>query len=729
MIKGKTNSPLMKQESTPPAQSNSSTGVQVSVLVPVFNTGKCLQRCLDTLSAQDCEGIEFICVDDGSTDQSGSILDRHAASDKRFRVIHQPNGGYGKAMNLGLSAARGAYIGIVEPDDWVESDMFSRLLKLAQETNADIAKANYCIERRNLSRPNDKFRDIEDGSSFAPTELPEYVRGAPSIWSAIYRTDWLREHNIQFSETPGASFQDLGFFIRTWLAARSIALTRYAPYHYWEDNPTSSSRKMEDGAWAAFRELQLLSEVFASIPEKESLVRSHIVFRIFSTLRADYRLRIRNTVRSFLLKYSHLLNEYFPLDTLSREVFTKNEWHDLLLIYNAPLTFPRKSKTRVNTLQRIISYRKEANHHVFRLLGMTLMMKRKRPITSTAPKRTYHKFTAKITQSVPDAQNRPDVSVIVPVYNAEAFLARCLKSLTESSLQSLEIICINDGSTDSSDRILQDWAGRDSRIRIFSQKNAGVSAARNLGLQHVTGHYLAFVDADDEVTPEYLSNMYTAAVKYNADLVVCGYRQYNAQGKYKAISQPFRHFPQLSPEELMKLPASVCSHLYATKVLQPPDGTARFPLGVRYGEDTAFHYSLYPQCQSAVQIEENGYIIHYSEGSSNSKANILVFDMLDATAWLADRYRIYPHAEELTECLVRYALHTIRRIHSLGMHSMQRKAAESLRTIFQQNHITEEHFSPVRARDAAILRSILRGGHGLNFSYYFKRFKKKLRRK
>jgi glycosyltransferase involved in cell wall biosynthesis len=107
MIKGKTNSPLMKQESTPPAQSNSSTGVQVSVLVPVFNTGKCLQRCLDTLSAQDCEGIEFICVDDGSTDQSGSILDRHAASDKRFRVIHQPNGGYGKAMNLGLSAARG----------------------------------------------------------------------------------------------------------------------------------------------------------------------------------------------------------------------------------------------------------------------------------------------------------------------------------------------------------------------------------------------------------------------------------------------------------------------------------------------------------------------------------------------------------------------------------------------------------------------------------------------
>ena len=360
---------------------------------------------------------------------------------------------------------------------------------------------------------------------------------------------------------------------------------------------------------------------------------------------------------------------------------------------------------------------------------MTLMLQSKHTGTNIGTKRAYRKFTSNITQHIPGDQTRPDISIIVPIYNAEAFLDRCLKSLTESTTQSLEIICINDGSTDSSAQILQNWACRDSRIRTFSQQNAGVSAARNLGLQHVTGHYLVFVDADDEVTPDYLSNMYTAAVKYNADLVVCGYRQYNAQGIYKAISQPFKHFPQLSPAELMKLPASVCSHLYATRVLQTPNGTACFPLGVRYGEDTAFHYSLYPQCQSAVQIEENGYIIHYSEGSSNSKANILVFDMLDATAWLAEQYKIYPPASDLTECMVRYSLHTNRRIHSLGMHSMQRQAAASLRSILLKHHITEAYFSPLKAKDAAILRSILRGGHGLNFSYYFKRFKKWIKRK
>ena len=387
MIRNETDAPLMKQEATPPAQSNSCTGIQVSVLVPVYNAGKCLQRCLDTLAAQDCEGIEFICVNDGSTDKSGIMLDQQAAADKRFRVIHQANGGYGKAMNHGLSAARGTYIGIVEPDDWVESDMFSRLLKLALSTDVDIAKANYCIERKNLSRTNDKFRDIEEGSCFTPSELPEYLRGAPSIWSAIYRTDWLKDYNIRFSETPGASFQDLGFFIRTWLAARSIALTRYAPYHYWEDNPTSSSTKKEEGAWAGFREFSMLTELFSQIPEQSADIRSALVMRIFATMRADYRLRIWQTSKSFLLKYSHLLNEHFPLDTLNPEAFTKNEWHDLQLIYNTPLVFPRKSKTRVNSIQRLISYRKEANHHVFRLLGMTLIINRKYTAQPTAHKK------------------------------------------------------------------------------------------------------------------------------------------------------------------------------------------------------------------------------------------------------------------------------------------------------------------------------------------------------
>lgn len=352
--------------------------VRISVVVPVYNAAAYLQRCLDSLSAQMKESIEFVCVNDGSTDTSASILDAQAARDPRFRIVHKENEGYGKTLNTAMKIARGTYIGIVEPDDWVEADMFSHLLGLAKKTEADIIKANYTIERKNQSRPNEKFDKYEEGASLAPVNLPEYLSGAPSIWSAIYRREWLQERHIIFTETPGASFQDLGFCIRTWLAAEKIAITHKAPYHYWEDNPVSSSRRMEDGAWAAYRELSMLTKVYEDIPLDAKVIRSYLVRRIFATLRADYRLRIRETVKSFLLKYSHLLKKHFPLETLQQEIFTKNEWYDLQLIYTTPLLFPRKSRTRANFLQRVFSIRREANSRILRILGMSFILTKRK---------------------------------------------------------------------------------------------------------------------------------------------------------------------------------------------------------------------------------------------------------------------------------------------------------------------------------------------------------------
>lgn len=368
----------LQSMNTSTCTTQSDAEVKVSVVVPVYNSAAYLQRCLDSLSAQMKEGIEFVCVNDGSTDTSASILDTQAARDPRFRIIHKENEGYGKALNTAMKTARGVYIGIVEPDDWVEADMFSHLLGLAEKTGADIIKANYTIERKKISRPNEKFANYEEGACLAPANLPEYLSGAPSIWSAIYRREWLDERQIVFTETPGASFQDLGFCIRTWLSAGKIAITHKAPYHYWEDNPVSSSRRMEDGAWAAYRELSMLSKVYEGIPADAKAIRSYLVRRIFATLRADYRHRIRETVKSFLLKYSNLLKKNFPLETLQQDIFTKNEWYDLQLIYTTPLLFPRKSRTRANLLQRVFSIRREANSRILRILGMSFILPRRK---------------------------------------------------------------------------------------------------------------------------------------------------------------------------------------------------------------------------------------------------------------------------------------------------------------------------------------------------------------
>lgn len=102
----------------------------------------------------------------------------------------------------------------------------------------------------------------------------------------------------------------------------------------------------------------------------------------------------------------------------------------------------------------------------------------------------------------------PLISVIVPVYNSGQYLARCIESVLHQSFVDFELLLINDGSSDDSSSICSDYAVRDNRIRVFHQNNAGVSAARNLGIKEIRGKYLAFVDADDYVYPNYLKDLY-----------------------------------------------------------------------------------------------------------------------------------------------------------------------------------------------------------------------------
>lgn len=113
----------------------------------------------------------------------------------------------------------------------------------------------------------------------------------------------------------------------------------------------------------------------------------------------------------------------------------------------------------------------------------------------------------------------PKVSVIVPVYNVENYLKECLDSVINQTLQDLEIICINDGSTDGSLKILEEYQKRDERIQVISQKNGGLSAARNTGMNAATGEYLYFFDSDDAIAPETLKELYELCQKNKLDIV------------------------------------------------------------------------------------------------------------------------------------------------------------------------------------------------------------------
>ena len=122
------------------------------------------------------------------------------------------------------------------------------------------------------------------------------------------------------------------------------------------------------------------------------------------------------------------------------------------------------------------------------------------------------------------------LSVIIPVYNVEKYLAECLDSVCAQTLGDIEIICIDDGSTDSSLEILKEVAAKDSRLRILRQQNRGAGAARNYGIREAKGQYLFFADADDRLVPDLLEKATALAEKASADIVAFGFRRFNANG-------------------------------------------------------------------------------------------------------------------------------------------------------------------------------------------------------
>ena len=128
----------------------------------------------------------------------------------------------------------------------------------------------------------------------------------------------------------------------------------------------------------------------------------------------------------------------------------------------------------------------------------------------------------------------PKVSVIIPVYNVEKYLRECLDSVINQTLKDIEIICVNDGSTDNSLQILEEYADKDSRIKIINKDNGGVSSARNAGLDIAQGEFIGFLDSDDYLDLNFYECLYNRANETNSDIVVCEYMyrfQDNKRGK------------------------------------------------------------------------------------------------------------------------------------------------------------------------------------------------------
>ena len=212
------------------------------------------------------------------------------------------------------------------------------------------------------------------------------------------------------------------------------------------------------------------------------------------------------------------------------------------------------------------------------------------------------------------------ISLVVAVYNVESYLDACLESLTGQTLEDVEIICVNDGSTDESGAILDAWAARDGRILVVDKENGGPSSARNVGLEYVSSDYVCFPDADDRLFPDACETIVQTMDASGADVLTFGARPSDPEGTpdwlREALSPRDITYEGFSPsilfEEASRPFAWRCG--FRTELLRA--GGVRFEESLRLGEDQAFLFAAYLRSRKTVFLAERLYEYRVSrEGS------------------------------------------------------------------------------------------------------------------
>lgn len=465
----------------------------ISVVVPIYNAELYLHECLSSLKCQTYRNIEIICVNDGSTDSSLEILQNFAQNkDRRIRIINVPNGGYGKAMNLGLRAARGKYFAILEPDDYLPPNAYEILIKLAESHDLEIVRGKFCRFHTNeqgervfkpeadYKHPNKVMRPRDEHIYFYSMSL--------ATWTCLYNRDFLTKQDISYHESPGASYQDTGFFMQAFGYAERVMFTNETVYMYRTDNAASSTNTKSGKPNAMQNEFAFIKERYLSRPERWQNLQSLYLLRRMAAHRWMYNsipdAMIAEYLRSFrkeLINLQEVSRDHFkPIDKLHFEQLIVSPEH---FLRNAG-TFPGAEKV----LSQL------ANP----LYGVDLSGRSK-------PRVSY---------------SQPAVSVIVPVYSGLEHFAYLVTLLRAQTLREMEFIFIDDCGTDGSFAIAELSALDDERIKLIrNEKNSGPGHSRNMGIAAASGEYIAFVDSDDIIPLDYYEKLYQHAKKTGAVVV------------------------------------------------------------------------------------------------------------------------------------------------------------------------------------------------------------------
>lgn len=313
---------------------------KVSVLVPVYNVERYLEECLESLANQTLDDLEIVCINDGSTDGSLRILRKFASTHTNVIIVDKENAGYGAAMNDGLDVATGEYFGIVEPDDYVLPTMFEKLYQLAKEHNLDLIKSDHYEFSGASINDQCAYIPLAQSSSYYGRVIDPHVD--PSIFNlnmvtctGIYKLDLIRKVGIRYNETPGASYQDNGFWHQSFYFSHRVFFLNEAFYCYRQDNAASSTNS-RGKALAGRTEYDYIYHILRDHPQEYHTFIGIHTYRKFHNYLYNYERIEEDSKRDFLDIFSRDFQEFNARGEVDWSLFGPRQKHYLKQIIKDP---------------------------------------------------------------------------------------------------------------------------------------------------------------------------------------------------------------------------------------------------------------------------------------------------------------------------------------------------------------------------------------------------------
>jgi len=453
---------------------------KISIIVPVYNAEKYVNKCLNSIRCQTLKNLEIIVINDGSTDNSGEICDKIAIEDSRVKILHKENGGLSSARNAGIELATGEYVGFVDSDDWVEPQMYEYLLNNAINNKAEISIVGYFLDDviTGKTTPFEKEMPLRIlNREEAIRELIEDHLIKNYACNKLYKLSLF--DNLRYPD--GKNYEDIITTYRTFEKASRVVHHNKHLYHYIQRlDSITYTRKLKDRVDMC----QNFQERFKDLQNRyphlvDSMLKGYAVHGIKNLLRA-----IENAEVETVIAFEGIINE---------TIVPFIQEHEVKIIKFLPKA--DKDNFFCFVSAGVTGYKRESVSGIF-------------------------------------------VSVIMPVYNQEEYLSTSLQSVLSQSLNEIEIICVNDGSTDSSLSVLESYAKNEKRIKVFTQENKGAGYARNVGIQKAKGEFLAFLDADDWYpNSNVLEKLYNVAKNNHVD--ICGGSLYRVRDNVNVLDENF----------------------------------------------------------------------------------------------------------------------------------------------------------------------------------------------